>query len=229
MRVGRIHFELPHAVAEIARDHHALGGLEDHRAELPPRGDVPAVHHRVRDPDVVARLHVEPAARRLEARGAVLHVPELVAVAVREVRVVGLGRADEAHGDVAVEEHGDALVDRLAARGDLVRVVEAPLERAERVLGRDRRVEAAVGQRGVARRRDRALVIEGGERAGEALAREHLFVEELSVRVAERGVRFRRQEPREATLDHSPSGTARCSRRARGNSRSRSPCRPRAG
>jgi hypothetical protein len=161
--------------------------------------------HRPRDPHVVAGGDRQPAAHRLELCRALHDVPELVAVAVREVDVVRLRSAREVDGEVAVEEERDAALERHARCVHLARIEETALEglATVRIRGGDGVAARRLGD--LDGRRRRVPMIEIRERAAEPAAREHLLVEEVALGVPEDGVRLGGHEPAAHAIDHAPA------------------------
>jgi hypothetical protein len=131
-----------------------------------------------------------------------VHEPELVRVAVGEVRVVALGGAGEVDRELAVEEDRRAAIEELAARGDLVALVESAADREAPPFFRDGRGEAAMTHGDLGVRGHRVAVVEIRKRPVEPAPRVHLLVEDVAARVAEYGVRLGREEPRAVTVDH---------------------------
>src|SRR5262249_53639862 len=128
--------------------------------------------------------------------------PQLVGVAVRVVRIVALGGAREVDREVLVEEERRAPIEELPAGLEAIALIEAAADREAPLLFRRRRRIPAVRLGDLAMRGDRIAVIEIRERAAEAAAGVHLFVEEVPGGVAEDGVRLGRHEADRLTIDH---------------------------
>ena len=214
-------------------------GCEGRRAARSDSGeglrDPPAVDDAPRDEDVVAASTCEVAEGRLE-RGAAREEKKVVPVAVREpaFRLRLAGKLEEGDDTSALKRRAcsprapsrrEGAGAGAAGRAPYARRLPVPAARL-------RRADRAVGHR-------RPLVVEDRELAVESAPREALLVAERARGDAERGVGLGGQLARRHPVDHlsrrprgrsgRPAASPRSTRRGRGSSRSRSPCRPRAG
>ena len=154
------------------------------------------------DEHVVARAERDVAQRGAQHAAALDDEVEVVAVAVREIRRVGLVGVDDRDDDVVVEQQRHARVERRPAPPrQLLRAVVAARERARLVVRRLRDLPAVPGGRD--RRRVRPLgVIQDGERAVEPVAREALLVAQAPAGVAQRRVGLGGDLARRHPIEH---------------------------
>jgi hypothetical protein len=219
VRVRRAHVQLPDVVAKRGGD-----------ADIAPRFDaeelddalgVPAMDERARDMHVVALAEFQIPTRALEPAVPGADEPELVAIVVGKVDVVGLGHPAREDDEIVVEQERHPRFEQPLARLALgeheVRVVEPSFQRESALGGRDRLAPAAQRRLDLARGRRRVPVVEIRERTVEPVPREHLLVEQRAVRTTQDRVRFGRHDAHREPVDHGAGSTAeivsdRCAR-----------------
>ena len=202
MGVRRIHAQLPDRIAVLRRQTKAAAALEP-QPVLRLRIEDKAVGHRARHTDVIPRSEPESPEIGAELATAFVNEEEVVTVTVGEVKLVGSGWAQHAHGDVGVEEERRAPGRRAAAYRELL---GAKMPTAKPIVS-GLVGFAPLGPQGLMRRAvpvilRRVAVVEDGERPIEPAAREAMLVVERRGLVTKCRMRFYGQLARAAVVDH---------------------------